>query len=82
VPMFSIGDRVAQPQYGTGTVTISNDRHTVIEFDEHGPRTFITQQVQLERSTTLAPPKPTRAKRAKRAVKVPAATAVATAAGS
>lgn len=54
---FSVGDRVTQPQYGNGTITASNDYHTVIDFDEHGSRTFSTRLVQLERSVTSAPAK-------------------------
>lgn len=61
--MYAVGDRVSQPQYGHGTVTVVNDHHTVIDFDEHGPRTFATRLVRLERSTTLAPPKPARPRR-------------------
>jgi hypothetical protein len=49
------GDRVSQPQYGTGTITEVNDRHTIIDFDEHGLRTFSTPIVKLERTTTAAP---------------------------
>lgn len=66
--LFSIGDRVSQPQYGAGTVAAANEYHTTIDFDEHGPRTFATSIVKLERSTTLAPPraKPTRRKAAPR----------------
>lgn len=55
--LFSIGDRVSQPQYGAGTVAAANEYHTTIDFDDHGPRTFATSIVKLERSTTLAPPK-------------------------
>jgi hypothetical protein len=55
VRLYSIGDRVSQPQYGAGTVTAANDIHTTIDFDEHGCRTFSTPLVKLERSTTLAP---------------------------
>lgn len=62
--MFSAGDRVSQRQYGDGTVTAVNQYHTVIDFDTHGPRTFATPRVQLERSTTPAPAKPARARRA------------------
>ncbi len=61
--LFSIGDRVSQPQYGAGTVAASNEYHTTIDFDDHGPRTFATPIVKLERSATLAPP---RAKAARR----------------
>ena len=69
--MYSVGDRVSQSQYGHGTITVANDHHTVIEFDEHGSRTFATRLVRLERSTTLAPPKPVKTRRrvAVRAVK-------------
>ena len=71
--LYSAGDRVSQSQYGHGTVTVSNDHHTVIEFDEHGSRTFSTGIVRLEPSSTPAPPKPVKTRR--RAVKKAAATA-------
>ena len=57
MPLYSSGDRVSQPQYGHGTVTVVNEYHTVIDFDDHGCRTFVTPRVQLERSSTLAPVK-------------------------
>ncbi|MBI4887930.1 MAG: hypothetical protein HY824_12620 [Acidobacteria bacterium] len=60
---YTIGDRVSQPQYGHGTVTAADDRHTVIDFDEHGCRMFATRLVRLERSSTMAPPKPVKARR-------------------
>jgi hypothetical protein len=63
VRAYSIGDRVSQQQYGAGTVTAVNEYHTVIDFDEHGSRTFSTALVQLERSSTTAP---VRAKGARR----------------
>lgn len=58
MPAFAKGDRVIQPQYGAGTLTEVNDRHTVIEFDEHGPKTFITSLVTLERTSEPAPARP------------------------
>lgn len=71
---FSVGDRVSQSQYGTGTVTSVDERHTIISFDEHGMRTFVTSIVKLEASDTEKPVK------AKRARKTPAKSAKATAA--
>jgi len=65
VPLYATGDRVSQTQYGHGTVTAANEFHTVIEFDEHGPRTFKTALVQLERSSTAAPAKPVKARRSR-----------------
>ena len=61
--LHSIGARVAQMSYGAGTVTMANEYHTVIDFDEHGLRTFVTRMVQLERSDTVAPERPKRARR-------------------
>lgn len=58
-----------QAQYGTGTVTSSNEHHTVIDFDEHGSRTFKTSLVHLERSSTLAPGKPARRRASPRKAK-------------
>ena len=65
--VYAKGDRVSQPQYGAGTVTEANERHTVIDFDEHGIRTFSTPLVTLERTSVAAPTrvKPARAKRAR-----------------
>ena len=60
---YSTGDRVSQLQYGDGTVTATNEYHTVIEFDAHGLRTFATPLVRLERSSTPAPIKPAKTRR-------------------
>jgi hypothetical protein len=51
------GDRVSQAQYGDGTFMSVNAHHTVIEFDEHGLRTFSTPLVRLEKAFTTAPVK-------------------------
>ena len=61
--LHTIGARVAQLSYGAGTVTLANESHTVIDFDEHGLRTFVTRMVQLEPSNTVAPERPKRARR-------------------
>jgi hypothetical protein len=57
------GDRVTHAQYGHGTVQSVNEYHTVIEFDEHGPRTFVSPRVVLADSMVPAPEKPARAKK-------------------
>jgi hypothetical protein len=64
---YAIGDRVSQPQYGTGTIRLVDEHHTVIEFDEHGLRRFATAMVKLERSSTVEPEKPPRRTRKKAA---------------
>ena len=56
---------LSQATYGHGTVVAANDQHTVIEFDEHGSRTFSTRLVRLERSTVAAPQKPVKTRLAR-----------------
>jgi len=63
VKLYSIGARVSQPTYGPGTIMLANEHHTIIDFDEHGSRTFATSIVRLEASDTLAPERPKRARR-------------------
>jgi hypothetical protein len=50
------GDRVAHEQYGTGTITELDVYHTVIDFDAHGLKRFVTGRAVLERSSMPAPP--------------------------
>jgi hypothetical protein len=54
---YTTGARVAQGQYGPGTIVESNEHHTVIDFDEHGVRRFVTMMVKLESSAVAAPAK-------------------------
>ena len=51
------GDRVTQPTYGPGTLVEVNEHHTVIDFDEHGRRTFSTRLVVLQATNEPAPNK-------------------------
>jgi hypothetical protein len=66
---YAIGDRVLQPQYGTGTIRLVDEYHTVIDFDEHGIRRFSTAMVKLERSSTVEPGKPPKRTRKKAVAK-------------
>lgn len=61
------GDRVLQPQYGAGTVTEVTDERTVIDFDDHGVRKFVSHLVSLTLTERPAPERPTRRKRKKTA---------------
>lgn len=63
--LYTKGSRVTQATYGSGTVTSSDEKYTVIEFDEHGRRVFLTDVVTLTKSDSPAPNKPTKAKRRK-----------------
>jgi hypothetical protein len=67
VKLYTKGSRVTQVTYGVGTVTSSDEKYTVIEFDEHGRKVFLTDVVTLNKSDSPAPNKPTKAKRAKKA---------------
>ena len=71
---FKVGDRVVQANYGAGTITGADDHHTVINFDEHGVKTFATGLVVLERTASPAPQKAAKARRTtKSATTVPKA---------
>ena len=71
--LFAKGSRVKQSAYGSGTVTSSDERYTVVEFDEHGRKTFVTDMVTLDKSDEPAPNKPDKAKRRKKAATEPKA---------
>jgi hypothetical protein len=60
---FKVGDRVVQANYGPGTITGADDHHTVINFDEHGVKTFSTSLVALERTASPAPQKAAKPRR-------------------
>ncbi len=53
--LFAKGNRVTQANYGAGTITSSDERYTVIEFDNHGRRVFITDMVTLSQTDEPAP---------------------------
>jgi hypothetical protein len=61
---WSKGDRVSQPTYGPGTLVEVNEHHTVIDFDEHGRRTFASRLVVLQATNEPAPHKAAAKKRA------------------
>jgi hypothetical protein len=65
VKLFAKGNRVTQPDYGSGTITSTDERYTVIEFDNHGRRVFVTDMVTLGKSDEPAPDRP--AKRTRKA---------------
>lgn len=72
--LFGKGDRVQQPNYGAGTVVSSDEQYVVVDFDEHGPKKFVTHMVTLEPSTApvpehLASGKPKRARAARKTKK-------------
>jgi hypothetical protein len=64
---YAVGDRVSEAKFGDGTVTSSNEYHTVIDFDEHGVRTFSTSLVRLTKASSVAPAKPAKKTARKRA---------------
>jgi hypothetical protein len=66
VQIYAKGNRVSQPQYGPGTVTEANSQHTVIDFDHHGLRRFVTNLVVLEKTTEPAPDRVKVTRRVKR----------------
>ena len=70
--LTSKGKRVSHHQYGNGTITSSDERYTVIEFDDHGKKTFLSDKVELTASDQPEPNKPAKTRR-KAAPKAPKA---------
>ena len=64
------GDRVVQPTYGPGTLVEVNDQHTVIDFDEHGRKTFSSRLVTLQSTNEPAPTRTPRKRAAKKTKEV------------
>ena len=75
--IYTKGDRVSHGTYGAGTIFSANAIHTVIDFDEHGHRTFVTNMVQLEKTSSPAPVRQKAARRSKKSVAPDAAPAAA-----
>jgi hypothetical protein len=65
---WSKGDRVVQATYGAGTLVEVNEHHTVIDFDEHGRRTFASRLVVLQATNEPAPNKPSKSRAKKKKV--------------
>ena len=67
--LFTKDHRVRQANYGSGTVVSSDERYTIIDFDEHGRRTFVTDMVTLDKSDVPAPNRPVKGRAKRQAVK-------------
>ena len=67
--LYGKGNRVTQATYGAGTVTSSDDKYTVIEFDQHGRKVFLTDMVTLGKTDEPAPNRPVKEKKKKAAAK-------------
>jgi hypothetical protein len=65
------GKFVRHSQYGLGVVTQSDSERTSIDFHLHGPKKFVTKLMVVELSNEAPPPKPTVAKRRKKATVQP-----------
>lgn len=65
VQVLSTGQQVKHEQYGLGVVTESDAERTLIDFDDHGRKLFVTSMMVAELIGD-APANPTRAKRRSR----------------
>ena len=59
---LSMSQRVLHEKYGLGVISELDQDYTVVEFDAHGPKKFITKLVSLAASDE---PKPKRRRRAR-----------------
>jgi hypothetical protein len=68
VQALSNGQQVKHQQYGLGVVTESDNERTLIDFDDHGRKLFVTSLMTAELIGD-APANPTRTKRRRKAVR-------------
>ncbi len=66
---FSATQRVEHQQYGHGTIISSDERYTIVQFDQGGRKMFVTAMLQLTRSEVAAPAKKAPRTRKKAAAK-------------
>jgi hypothetical protein len=55
-----IGQRLNHAQYGLGTTTGSDEQRTIIDFDDHGSKTFVTGMLQVTLVDGPPAPRPKR----------------------
>jgi hypothetical protein len=68
VQALSTGQQVKHPQYGMGVVAESDSERTLIEFDDHGRKLFVTSLMNAE-LIGEAPVNPTKPKRRRKVAK-------------
>ena len=74
--ILETGQYIKHFQYGCGVIIKRDSERTTIDFDEHGPKMFVTNLMKIEPAEGV-PPKRRRAKRVKAApVAAPLATRV------
>ena len=61
---LTVSQRVHHEKYGLGVISEADAEYTVIEFDEHGQKKFLTRLVSLQ-SSDEPPPKRRRARKKK-----------------
>lgn len=59
---LTVSQRVVHEKYGLGVISEADAKYTVIEFDEHGAKKFLTSIVSLQPSDE-PPPKRRRARK-------------------
>ena len=76
------GQTIKHDQYGLGIVTASDPERTAIDFDDHGPKLFVTSifVAELIGEAPATPPKTKRRRKASTAAKATKKVAAAAAA--
>jgi hypothetical protein len=84
VQVMAEGQTVKHETYGLGIVTASDQERTAIDFDDHGPKLFVTSIMvaELIGEAPATPPKTKRRRKASTAAKAAKKAAAATAAAA
>jgi topoisomerase IA-like protein len=78
------GQTIKHEVYGLGVVTASDQERTAVDFDDHGPKLFVTsiRTAELIGEAPATPPKTKRRRKASTAAKAAKKAAAATAAAA
>jgi len=84
VQVMQEGQTIKHEMYGLGIVTASDQERTAVDFDDHGPKLFVTSimTAELIGEAPATPPKTKRRRKASTAAKAAKKAAAATAAAS
>jgi|SRR5438552_4134814 len=84
VQVMQEGQTIKHDMYGLGIVTASDQERTAVDFDDHGPKLFVTSimTAELIGEAPATPPKTKRRRKASTAAKAAKKAAAATAAAA
>ena len=61
---LAVGQWLRHQRFGVGVILMSDETHTTIDFEEHGPKKFVTSMLEVELTAARDTPLPRRRRKA------------------